>query len=411
MERATDLPPEKEELPSSGTGSPIVDSFSLVEGGPIYRFQRAIGMALPNRQGVLKRALLTTLITWFPLLVLSLVQHRAFGPLIKIPFLHDFAVSIRFLIGLPLLVIAEAVIDPRLGHAVKHFVKSGLVPPEGLPAFERVILRTNRLRDSVLPAIVILVAAFAPSIWYKQTELLRSGVSTWHTIVSPSGESLSLAGWWFGAISVPLFRVLLFRWVWMLVLWTIFLKRVAGLELGCIGSHPDTCGGLGFLAEIQPFFGFIAFAGSAVVAGALGNAIAYEGATVSSLKFLIIAYCVLAIIVFAAPLLALTPKLAKVKRRDLYQYGALGTAYAEAFDAKWIQRLTPNREPLLGTSDIQSLADLYNSFSAIRDMKVVLIDKRVLASLALGAILPMLPMIIIATPTEELVRAVLRLLV
>jgi hypothetical protein len=196
----------------------------------------------------------------------------------------------------------------------------------------------------------------------------------------------------------------------MLALWTIFLKRVAGLELGCIGSHPDKCGGLGFLAEIQPFFGFIAFAGSIVVAGALGNAIAYQGATVSSLKFLIIAYCVLAVVVFAAPLLALTPKLAKVKRRDLYQYGALGTAYTEAFDTKWIQRLTPDREPLLGTSDIQSLADLCNSFSVIREMKVVLIDKRVLLGLALGAILPMVPMILIATPTDELVRAVLKLL-
>jgi len=368
-------------------------------------------MALPDRRGVVKRAFLTTLVTWIPLLLLSLLQHRSFDSGIKIPFLSDFAVSIRFLVGLPLLVIAETVIDPRLNHAVKHFVDSGLVTVEKLPAFEEAIRRTNRLRDSALPAILILVAAFAPSIWYRQTEFLRAGISTWHTMVSTSGEHLSLAGWWFGTISLPLYRVLLFRWIWIILLWTIFLKKASKIELHCIGTHPDTCGGLGFLAEIQPFFGFIGFACSAVMAGALGNEIAYQGATVSSLKFLIIVYCVLAVILLAAPLLVLTPKLAKIKRRDQYHYGALGTAYSGAFEAKWIQGLSSDREALLGTSDIQSLADLSNSFSVIREMKVVLIGKRLLAALAFSAILPILPMIVIATPTQELVHAVLKLLV
>jgi hypothetical protein len=403
--------PAKEQLSAAATNSPIVDQFSLVEGGPIYRFQRAIRMALPDRRGVVKRALLTTLITWFPLLLLSIIQNRAFGSQVKVPFLYDFAAGIRFLIGLPLLVIAEAVIDPRLNHAVRHFVKSGLVRAEDVPAFEDVIVRTNKLRDNILPAVLILVAAFAPSIWYKQTELLKSGISTWHTIATSYGESLSLAGWWFGLVSLPLYRVLLFRWMWMVFLWALFLRRVMRIQLNCIGTHPDTCGGLGFLAETQLLFGFIAFAASAVLAGAFGNAIAYEGATVSSLKFLIIASCVLPILVFAAPLLVLTPKLAKVKRIGLHQYAALGTAYVGAFDTKWIQGSTGEREPLLGTSDIQSLADLSNSFSVIRQMKIVLVDKRVLIGLAVPAILPMLPLIVIATPADQLVRAVLKLLV
>jgi hypothetical protein len=312
---------------------------------------------------------------------------------------------------LPLLVIAEAIIDPRLNHCVKHFVKSGLVATGDIPAFEEVIARTNKLRDSFVPALLILIAAFAPSIWYNQTELLKSGISTWHTVVTPRGESLSLAGWWFGLISLPLYRVLLFRWGWMVFLWALFLSRVMKIRLNCIGTHPDTCGGLGFLAEAQILFGFIAFAASAVVAGAFGNAIAHEGATVSSLKFLIVAFCVLAVIVFACPLLVLTPKLAKVKRVSLHEYAALGTAYVGAFDTKWIKGSVAEREPLLGTSDIQSLADLSNSFSVIRQMKVVLIDKKVLMGLAIPAILPMIPLIVIATPADTLVRAVLKILV
>lgn len=411
MESAAGSPLTEAGVPVSGTGSRVVDRFSLVEGGPIYRFQVAIHMAMPDRSGVARRAFLTAFLTWFPLLVLALIQDRAFGHQVKIPFLYDFAANVRFLAGLPLLVIAEAAIDPRLNHAVRHFVKSGLVTAENMPAFEDAILRVNRLRDSLLPALIIVIAAFAPSIWYSETELLKGGVSTWHTIISPSGESLSLAGWWFGLISLPLYRVLLFRWVWMTCLWALFLRRITRIDLGCVATHPDKAGGFGFLAEEEILFGFIALATSVVLAGALGNAIAYEGATVSSLKFLIIAFCVLAVVVFAAPLLVLTPKLLKVKRAGMYGYSGLGTEYSRAFDAKWIQGRSLEREPLLGASDIQSLADLSNSFSVVREMRVVLVDRKVLAGLAIPAILPLIPLMIIATPTDQLVRAVLKLLV
>jgi hypothetical protein len=396
---------------ASDTGSPTVDNFSLVEGGLIYRFQVAAHMALPNRSGVVKRALLTTLITWFPLLILSSLQGRALPGQVQMPFLYDLAAALRFLVGLPLLVIAEVIIDPKLHHAVKYFVTSGLVDNEDIAAFEEAISRTNSLRDSIVPATLLLIAAFAPSIWYKETELLKSGISTWHTIISTSGERLSLAGWWFGVISLPFFRLLLFRWLWMIFLWAFFLRQSVHVDLRCIATHPDTAGGLGFLTHAQLLFGFIAFASSVVIAGALGNLIAYEGATVSSLKYLMIGYCVLAVVVLAAPLLVLTPKLLRVKRKGIYEYGSLGTSYTKSFDAKWIQGISPEPEPLLGASDIQSLADLRNSFAVVQQMKVLLINREVLLGLAVPSILPLLPLIIIATPTDEIVRGVLKLLV
>jgi hypothetical protein len=81
------------------------------------------------------------------------------------------------------------------------------------------------------------------------------------------------------------------------------------------------------------------------------------------------------------------------------------------FDGKWIRGVVPEREPLLGTADIQSLADLSNSFSIIREMKVAVIDKKLLLGLAIPTILPVIPLLILATPTDQLVRAVLKLLV
>jgi hypothetical protein len=398
--------------PVGRTGSPVVDQFSLVEGGPIYRFQVAIRMAMPDKSGVAKRAFLIMLITWLPLLLFSVFQGTAFGSQVQMPFLRDIAVNVRFLIALPLLVIAELVIDPRLNECVRYFVTSGLVSGPQLPAFEQAIAKTMKVRDGIIPAVVLILAAFVPIAWHAKTATMAHGITTWHGMISQSGEALSLAGWWYRIVSLPIFRLLLFRWLWLIIIWASFLRRVSKLDLGCIASHPDTAAGLEFLIHAQLLFGFIGFISSVVIAGAFGNAIIYEGATVSSLKFLMIAFCVLGILVIAAPLLVVTPKLLQVKQRGLLEYGALGTAYSQSFDRKWITPGDPlEKQNLLGAADIQSLADLYNSFSVVRQMKVILIDKKILLGLAIPVILPLLPLIVIATPADELVRAVLKLLV
>src|SRR5262249_51667967 len=153
------LPPRH--VQEDRTGSEIADRFSLVCGGPIYRFQVWLRMAMPNEHQVAKRAGLVILVTWAPLLLLSIAQGQAFGTRVQVPLLHDFAQNIRFLVAVPLLVVAEIIIDPRIRHAVRHFIASGLTPIDQLPAFEKVILKTTNLRDSFLPTLLIVLLAFA----------------------------------------------------------------------------------------------------------------------------------------------------------------------------------------------------------------------------------------------------------
>ncbi len=400
---------EQQQHADSETGSPIVDGFSLFQGGPLYRFQVYIQMALPDRLQVFERALAVTFLSWFPLFIFSLIQGEAFGSRVKIPFLYDFAVNIRFLVTLPILVIAETVIDPQLRRAVKHFVRSGLVPENQLPAFEQLIRKANQLRDSRLIFILLIFVAFAPSIWLKGQEIIGAETSTWHTLLS-SIPRLSLAGWWFASISIPLYRLLLFRWIWIIITWGIFLWRVTRLRLYCVATHPDRAAGFGFLTHTQVFFGLIAFAGSAVVAGGFANVLAYEGGTLSGLKFLMITSCVLIFVLVIAPLLVLTPKLFKIKETGLFEYGALGTAYVQDFDTKWVRGALPENEPLVGTGDIQSLGDLSNASEVVHRMKSVLLDKEVLLGLAVPVILPMIVLVAVVSPTEELIHAILKLL-
>jgi len=348
------------------------------------------------------------LITWLPLLVLSLAQGVAYGTQIKIPFLRDVAVNVRFLIAVPILILAESGIDRRWQILVLQFLRSELVAEKELPSFEAVIERTTHLRDRVLPEALLLVAAFLFSIVFK-TELLIAGASNWHGTGGGAGE-LNLAGWWFNLVSTPFFRFLLLRWLWRLSLWTSFLWRVARINLYLVATHTDLAAGLGFLSEGQKVFSPIVFAGGAVIAAQVGNTIAYQGATLASQKVPMIAYGVIAIIVFIAPLLVVAPVLLRTKRKALREYGALVTIHDQLFDQKWIQKKQPSDEVLLGNPDASSLIDLGSSFTVIRQMGLVPIDKPTLVTLAAAAALPMVPVVLYATPADELVRTVLKML-
>jgi hypothetical protein len=80
------------------------------------------------------------------------------------------------------------------------------------------------------------------------------------------------------------------------------------------------------------------------------------------------------------------------------------------FDAKWVHGRPPAGETLLGSGDIQSLADFGSSFAIVRDMRTYPIDKRTLVGLILAAALPMAPVLIFGTPADELIGAVWKLL-
>ncbi len=155
----------------------------------------------------------------------------------------------------------------------------------------------------------------------------------------------------------PIFRFLLLRWLWRMVLWTAFLWRVSRLDLFYVATHADLAAGLGLLSEGQKAFSPIVFAGGAVIAAQVANAITYQGATLSSEKFPMIAYGVLAVLFLLAPLLVVTPVLVKVKRKGSREFGALVTKHNQLFEQKWIQEQKPTVEVRLGNPDASSLVD------------------------------------------------------
>jgi hypothetical protein len=388
--------------------SSLTENFSIRREGLVRRLLARLFPSGDKWQLAVRAALFAVLVSWLPMLVLSFVQGQAYGTQIAIPFVRDMAVNVRFLIALPILILAGPEIDRRLRVVALQFLKSGLVPERELPSFEDVIGRTLRLRDRALPGILLIVAAYSPAPFVR-TELLMNGISNWH--FAPAGpDGVSLAGWWFSLVSAPLFRYLLLRWLWRMFLWSSFLWRASRLNLYLVATHADEAAGLGFLAGGQLAFRPVVFAGGTVVAAQLGNTIAFQGATLSSQKFPMIAYGVIALVILIAPLFVVSPVLIEIRRKALLEYGTLVTAHNQQFDQKWIHGQKPSGETLLGKQDASSLIDLASSFEVIRRMIPLPITRRSLVELVVAAALPMVPVILFATPAEELIRAVLKML-
>jgi hypothetical protein len=86
------------------------------------------------------------------------------------------------------------------------------------------------------------------------------------------------------------------------------------------------------------------------------------------------------------------------------EYGELASRYVNEFDTKWVHAAaaTPPEEPLLGTPDMQSLDDLINSVTAARSMRLVPVSLELIQWLAMAALLPMVPMVLLIYPFASL---------
>jgi len=104
-----------------------------------------------------------------------------------------------------------------------------------------------------------------------------------------------------------------------------------------------------------------------------------------------------------------TPKMAGAKRKGLAEYGLLAQRYVESFEKKWILSKAPPAEDMLGTGDIQSLADLGNSYAVVREMRAVPFGLEDISRLAVATAAPLLPLLLTIFSPEELIMRVIKI--
>src|SRR5829696_5233994 len=151
------------------------DPFSA---GPYSRLQSSLGLIQSDALRVGRRALLLGVVGWVPLVVLSAFEGLAIGPNPRESMLLDIAAHARYLVSLPLMVIAEAVCLPVLASISRHFGEMGLIPPASRQRYEYLLASTRRLLASPMTDIGILFLAYALTLGLGPS-LYPQSVSTW----------------------------------------------------------------------------------------------------------------------------------------------------------------------------------------------------------------------------------------
>jgi hypothetical protein len=371
-----------------------IQDFSLF-GGPLQRLGRRLGLVRGGNTFWLGVAL--GLLAWSVLMVLAFLQGAG-GRMFA---LDMIGIHVRFLVAIPLFFLCETWVAPPMDRFVRDLVSSGVVPASGRPSLAAVIRRVGRLRDPWLAEIGFLAAVVVMAFVEPAASLVGKTGSAAMLQVETGGHVGPVLAWylWF---CLPLFRFLLLRWVWHLCLWCYFLWRLQRLDLHLIPTHPDRAGGLGYLEIVQEHFATLAMAISAVLAASFAEGIASGPMAFETLYMLIPMVLLLVAVLFIGPLLIFSPKLWACRVTGWSEYMSMATGYVHAFDRKWIRGENATGERLLGTPDMQSLADLDNSVNIVRDMQWAPASRRLVLSLGVCTLVPMLPLLLLKYPVGDL---------
>jgi len=353
----------------------------------------------------LTRAAASTAIAWVPVAVLSALRSgHSF-----VSFLTDYASLSRFLVVIPVLILAEPPLRERLTQVTHHF-EAFLVPRDQHPKFHADWASYEKLRDSWFARILLLVLAYATVIWLEQY-LSPEGaefMSWWKG--GGGARFFSPAGTWAAFVSYPILFYFTFLWLWRQLLWVRFLRSTTLLNLRLVPAHPDHLGGLGFIeASLRGQLPF-SFCMGVGMAGAVANRVLHEGHPLFAFRYLALVLIGAVLLVCIAPYCMFVGTLMQMRRRGMYGYGAFAGAVGEQFEKKWLHRADSLDDDVLTVPDFSTTTDLYGVVGNIDDIRVIPVSLVDLYAIVIAALVPALPVVIGAIPFDTLMRDAVKLM-
>ncbi len=366
--------------------------FSLVDGGPFYRL---VGRLHLRRQSGMVSSWWLVIALWVPLVVGGVVRAAA-GFAID-PTLLDIAVHVRLLVALPALLLGERLLHRDCAAAIA-MLDEGDFCDRG--ALVRIVARGEKLRDAGWAEAILLLLA-----------LLGGQLALWN-IVGSTGyvHAFAVSTWsfprvWYALVALPAVQFVMFRWLWRWLIWSYMLLAIARLPLHALATHPDRCAGLAPLAWPATGFGVFAFASGSVLAAAWATQLIDHTTTLQALLAPLAAFVAATLVLAIGPLLFFCRPLFRVRRATFYNYSAFAQDYVQKFHARWVASGIDVQEAL-GAQDIQALNDLGGAFGVIDQTRLFVFTPRVVVSLLIACVLPMVPLVASAMTIEEVLKRI-----
>jgi len=377
--------------------------------GPFHSLLRSMGLRSGRDGAGVWRAILSALIAWVPLVILAQMQNLAIGTG-PTSLLEDFAAYARFLVAVPLMVLAESQASFWLHRVLEHFIAARLIAPEHDARFQELLASTRRLLASRLALVVIVVLAYALTL-ASAREWLQLGAANWALQSRDAGHDVvSYAGWWRLLVSQPLFMALFLTWLWRLFLWMRCMRTIAHMKVRIVASHPDKAGGLGFLGQSLRGFPILSLAMGSAIAGTLANLVMHEQRASTSLTPVVVATVLFILLLCAGPLLTFIRPMREAQDDAELSYGALATALGERLEDRWLARADALSDDALEVPDFSSTADLFSVTAHVDEMRPIPIQIKDFIPLLAMTLLPFLPILLRQVSFADLLTVAKRML-
>lgn len=373
--------------------------FLLFSQGPLYRFFVKTGLFLYQR-----RILFICLLAWLPLLVLMLLSNLKLST-----FFYDINVHVRLLVSLALLLGAEAIANDRFQIVVQQFTKCNIITAKDRGKYNALIASTIKFSNSNLAEILLFLFVFSVGRWISN-KILPFDLPAWYGAKTNDTVSLTIPGYWYAFVSLPIFQFILLRWYYRIIIWYRFLWEVSFLDLQLNALHPDKAAGIGFLINNVYGLSLFLIAHSCLLAGNIFNYILNFDMSILQYKNEIIIWVLILLFIPLIPMFFFISKLIRAKKMGTKEYEVFANHYVTAFKKKWITAKLTNEEKLLGSADIQSLADLNNSFDVSEQMRIIPVGKGVIFFILIVTLLPFLPLIFTLMPIENIFTQIVKII-
>jgi hypothetical protein len=378
--------------------------FSLVVGGPFRALLGSLGLLDRDELPALRAAVLAALLAWLPPALLALLQAIVSADYSGRDYFTDHFAYARYLVAIFVMVITERAAHVRLDPIVRQFTDARLVQEDCVERFARALTLADRRTASSLAevAVALLALGFAVTSFTHNVALTHA---RWDGATLDGAHGLSWAGWWACFISTPLFQFLMLRWFWRFGVWAWLLWTVSRLRLRLVAFHPDRAAGLGFLSVYPTVFTGLIFATSCVVASQLVSQATLGGANLGQLRFFVIAWLALNLVVFIGPLLVFYRPLNELRVRSIYALGKRASEHQSEFQRKWIDG-DANGKEMLGSTDVSSAADLNSIAASPYALRMIPVGRAEIVQLLLATGIPMLAVVATQMPLTEFAKRV-----
>jgi len=178
-------------------------TYSITGAGPLRMVQRALRITRDGQHDIVRKVGATVALAYLPFVAVLIASGRV---MTGCPSLDELTTHVRALVALPILVVAEGVIEKRAQEAGHYLHASGLVTAERANAHRAAIASTGRLRDSSVIEIVLLLGTLV-------------SVIAWPGFTRESAPALR----WSIVPALFLYRFFLLRFLWRWGLWALYL--------------------------------------------------------------------------------------------------------------------------------------------------------------------------------------------